>query len=470
MQRFNPARHRIASAIIALLLIAASGLGAAPTQARHAADSTTISVVESRTYLFDDASLADKWWAGIKKEFEAKNPGVTLKVIPEAGSDVDEVNKINLMLRSPSTTPDVLSIPDWAVGGISAASYLEPLNTYVATWDKWKQISTAVQQQHAINGKIWAINSGNNDFGLLYDIPIFKRAGLPVPWKPHTWADILSAAMKIKALNIPNTHPMWLWAGNQNGSIVCLQGGCNLLVGAKQATILDPKSNKFVVRSSGLTDLFAFYHNVASNGLDATPAQLFQTSVLGPLTYDWFEHQQFAIAVAGNWMPGSWLPGLNPGPKYNWPQGKTIYGITAIPTEFGQAPGIATAMGGWTFAMTSGSQHKSLAWKLIQTMEEGTNMINLGNWAGLVPPATQDGFSPAYVNFLPPYNAVFNSFLKYGTPLPTANGLYPKWVRAMNDTTGQIIVQPSMTAKQAADYFANEATQLIGSDQVETLP
>ena len=124
MQRFNPAQHRIASVIIALLLVAASGLGAGPTQARHAAANTTISVVESRTYLFDAPALADKWWAAVKKEFEAKNPGVTLNVIPEPNTDIDEVNKINLMLRSPSTTPDVVSIPDWAVGGMAAAGYL----------------------------------------------------------------------------------------------------------------------------------------------------------------------------------------------------------------------------------------------------------------------------------------------------------------------------------------------------------
>src|SRR5579872_581859 len=173
MHPFNPARHRIASVAIALLLVASSGLGTGQTQARHSAANTTITVVESASYLFDTAALTTQWWAEIKKEFEAKNPGVTLKVIAEPGIDVDEVNKINLMLRSPSTTPDVLSIPDWAVGGMAAASYLEPLDTYVATWDKWKQISPAVQQQHAFNGKIWAINAGNNDQGLLYDIPMF---------------------------------------------------------------------------------------------------------------------------------------------------------------------------------------------------------------------------------------------------------------------------------------------------------
>jgi multiple sugar transport system substrate-binding protein len=467
MHQFNPARHPVALTIGAILL-AASGLGAAPTQAQHAASGTTISVVESRTYLFDSSALADRWWAGIKKEFEAKNPGVTLNVIAEPGLDIDEVNKINLMLRSQSTTPDVLSIPDWAVGGIAASSYLEPLNSYVATWDKWKQISPAVQQQHAFNGKIWAINGGNNDQGLLYNIPMFKKAGIPVPWKPHNWADILAAAMKIKALNLPKVAPLWLWAGNENGSVVCLQGGCNLLVGAKQPAILDKKTNKWVVRSSGLTDLFAFYHNVAANGLNAPTSRLFLNNALGSLPNVWMEHQEIAMGIFSNWIPGAWLKFLSG--SADWLPGKTTYAATAIPTEFGQAPGVATALGGWTFAMTSGSHHKDLAWKLIQVLEERNNIINMGNWAGLVPPATQDGFSPAYVNFLPPYNAVYNSFLKYGTPLPTTGGAWNKWVHAMNDTTGQLAQNPSMTAKQAADAFANEASQLIGSGEVETLP
>ncbi|HWE61701.1 MAG TPA: extracellular solute-binding protein [Chloroflexota bacterium] len=464
MKRLSFPGRGIVSVPLALLLVAASTPG--PSQARRAQAGTSISVVYSATYLFDSNALAATWWNRIKKEFQAQHPGVTLNLIGEQGSDTDEVNKIYLMLRSASTTPDVLSIPTDPIGAMGASGYLQPLNSYVAKWSKWKQISPAIQNESAVNGQVLAINSGNNDFGLLYDVRIFKKAGLPVPWHPHSWADILAAARKIKALNLPKTYPIWLMAGQANGAVTVLQGTANLLVGATQPTIFDAKTNKWVVRSSGLTDTFQFYHTLASEGLGAPTGDLFTPQVFAPLYQKWVRAEQFPIIFAGNWSPGNCLPFLG---GINWPQGKQIYQATAIPTENGQKPGVATAIGGWAFSMTAASKHKDLAWALIQLMSDTQNIVDMGNWSGVVPPATVDGFSKAYVNFLPPYNAEFNSYLQYGTTLPSG-AAYPKYVQAMNDTTGQLMQNPSMTAKQAADYFANEVTQLIGdSSQVETL-
>jgi multiple sugar transport system substrate-binding protein len=139
-----------------------------------------------------------------------------------------------------------------------------------------------------------------------------------------------------------------------------------------------------------------------------------------------------------------------------------------MPTEFGQKPGIATVIGGWTFSMAASSKHKDMAWKLIQLMSEPNNIITLGNESGVIPPARSDTNSKAYVDFLKPYNAIFNSFLPYGHTLPSGPA-YPKWAEAMNDTTGALMQNPGMTGQQALAQFSQEATQLIGPDQVETL-
>ncbi len=85
-----------------------------------------------------------------------------------------------------------------------------------------------------------------------------------------------------------------------------------------------------------------------------------------------------------------------------------------------------------------------------------------------MPPSQKDGNSPAFVNFLVPYNKIFNSLLPYSTILPSGAN-YPKWTQAMNDTTGAMMQNPSMSATDALNMFNQEATQLIGSDQVETL-
>ena len=44
------------------------------------------------------------------------------------------------------------------------------------------------------NGTLYAINNGNNDFGVFYNKVMFKQAGLPTNWAPKNWNDILTAA------------------------------------------------------------------------------------------------------------------------------------------------------------------------------------------------------------------------------------------------------------------------------------
>src|SRR5579864_2074380 len=166
------------AAAITLVLIAAVGphTGNASSPSSHPRAGVTISVVYSETYLFDATPLAKAWWSSIKKQFEKRYPGDHLTLIPEQGTDEDETSKVNLMLRSASTTPDVLSLPTAPIGAMAASSYLQPLNSYVATWSKWKDIPSAIQQESAFNGQIYGVNTGNNDCGLLYSRPLFKKA------------------------------------------------------------------------------------------------------------------------------------------------------------------------------------------------------------------------------------------------------------------------------------------------------
>ncbi len=459
-------RGRAASiaGVLALLCSLSAHTGQASTPAHSSDSGVTISVAYSANYLFDSSTTATVWWKHVKTQFEARYPGTHLRLIGVGGTDVDEVDKVNLMLRAPTTSPDVLSIPTSPVGAMAASGYLAPLNRDVATWPTWKDFPAAVRAENTVGGQVWAINTGNNDNGLLYDVPYFKKAGIAVPWHPRTWADILSAARKIKAAHLPNVHPVWWVAGKEQGSQTVIQGTANLLVGTRQPAMFDARTKKWVVRSQGLLDTFQFYHTLAAEQLGPPLGDISTPQGMVVFAANWLYHQRYAIAVAANWVPGTWLPGMGGIP---WPQGRHIYAATAIPTEYGQAPGIATAIGGWAYAITAASRHKDLAWKLITLMEESANSISMGNESGLIPPAVHDASSKAITDFLQPYNAIYNPWVAVGTTLP-AGPAFPKYIEALNDTTGQLIQNPGMSAQQAQDFFAAEATQLIGADSVET--
>lgn len=460
----SPGFIRLVSVSVTTALILVSAVGARSTSASPPRAGATISVVYSASYLFDDDSQATAFWQDIKKQFEKASPGNHLTLIPEPGLDVDELNKINLMLRLPETTPDVLSIPTYPIGSMAFSGFLQPLNSYVAHWSTWKDFPKGVQQENMLDGKVWGINTGNNDFGLLYSMPLFRKAGIKVPWRPHTWNDVLSALRKLKSAHLSGVEGLQIRLGSANGYATVLKGIANFVVGSKQPMIYDYKTRKWVVRSSGLTDSFQFLHTMVAQRLTGPGNDLTMLKPTGSIVWDWMPHQKYAVVLAGNWYPGLWLPGMGGTP---WPGASKVYAAAPIPTESGQRSGIATAIGGWAYAMTKASKHKDLAWKLIQLLEASKNSIRLANQSGVVPPAKRDFNNKTYINFAAPYNAAYNTFLKHGTPLPNMPGILA-WEQAMNDVTGQLATNTGMTAKEASDQFAREATQLIGSKFVET--
>ena len=66
----------------------------------------------------------------IQKEFDAQNPGSSLKQLGVGGTDIDEMNKAALLFRSPSTTPDVIQLPTTYTSQFASSGYLLPL-TYL---------------------------------------------------------------------------------------------------------------------------------------------------------------------------------------------------------------------------------------------------------------------------------------------------------------------------------------------------
>jgi multiple sugar transport system substrate-binding protein len=204
----------------------------------------TISVLYSESYEFDAKNLTDSWWGTVKKEFETAYPGATLKLIPVGGTDFDEQKKAALLLRSPSTSPDGVSMETPNVGELAQSGYLLPLNSYTsADTQFWPDTPQAIKDMSTFAGNVYAINSGNNVSMLFYNKAMLTKAGIALPWTPKTWNDILDAARKVKASN-PGVIPLWLHAGASVGPFVGLvQTSGNLIDGSTTPTMLDPKTN-----------------------------------------------------------------------------------------------------------------------------------------------------------------------------------------------------------------------------------
>src|SRR5436190_2183150 len=160
----NPKRHPIPSTLaLAIAAVIALATSASAATHRSAANLTgTISVAYSTTYVFDADNLSVTWWNNVKSQFEKAYPRAHLKLEGFDGTDVDLVNKVALLYKSKSTTPDVFMLPTGYVGQWVSSKYLAPLDKYLTKKNAtfWKAFPKVIQNESRINGHVYALNTG----------------------------------------------------------------------------------------------------------------------------------------------------------------------------------------------------------------------------------------------------------------------------------------------------------------------
>jgi multiple sugar transport system substrate-binding protein len=417
-----------------------------------------IKVAYGSTYVFDTAGLTTKWWNQVAKQFEAQNPGIKVQLVPIPGSYNDIVNKLSLLYRSPSTAPDVAEIPTGQIGLWQSSGYLRQLDSYLPSTSWWSKFPAVVQSEGQFKGHTYAVDQGENDSALLYNKQMFQKAGLPVPWKPTSWNDIVTTAQKLKSA-LPGVIPLWLNAGSGSGANGLLQGVNNFIVGSSTPKIQD--GTKWVVDSPGIRASLGFMKSVYSQGLGASETALFSpNAVTTPLTL--FAQGKLAMAVGSNYFTGNWTKFI--GAPY-WAQAAKTMAVTPIPTQSGG--GIASTLGGWDYAISAHSGNPDAAFKLINVMENQQNSIDAANWAGWVTPNKDYWTAPAFTTFAP-YQSLFAQILAHATLTPSSSD-YSIWVQGMGNATGQLVQNPSTSVGTAVNTLSSYVSnQLNGS--TEKLP
>ncbi len=217
----------------------------------------TITVAYSTTYVFDSDDQSVIWWDKVKKEFEQQYPNAKLNLQGFNGTDVDLVNKVALEYKNPSTTPDVFMLPTGYVGQWVGSDYLLPLDSFVNDSSKapfWASFPKVIQDESKINGKVYAVNTGENNSALYYNTSMLQKAGVTVPWQPKNWDDLLAAARAVKASG-QKVVAFWAPAGTSAGAGGVLQGSANMVYASSSPTIYDYDKKKWVVDSPGLREV-----------------------------------------------------------------------------------------------------------------------------------------------------------------------------------------------------------------------
>lgn len=456
-------RLGIAGALMVMIAALAVACGGSSPASSSSSGGGVLKVAYGSDWVFLNHDAGVAWWDNVAKKFEAANPGWTVHFTQMPGSYADLVNKLNLLDRSPSTAPDVAQRPADQMGNYVASGVLMQVDKYLPTAAWWSEFPASVQQETTFNSHVYGVNNGENTNALYYNMQYFKKAGIPVPWQPKTWNDVLAAAQKIKQA-VPNVWPIWLTGGEASGTIAIQSNGGNLLYGSSTPTIFDTNTKKWVVDSPGLRETLGFYSQVAKQGYQSPLSVLFNPNAIINIP-NYMAQQKVAIVFGGNWYSESWVKAVS---APYWPQAPKIMGTAKIPTETGAAPGYTTTLGGWELTIGANCKNPDMAWKFIDIAQQKESMINGSNFGGWVPPAKSYWTDPMFTDFAPPYQTFFVNLLPDAIGMPNTSD-YVAWATGFNQATGAIMQTPATTVDQAIGVLKSYVTNQLGADKVETL-
>ncbi|WP_328501581.1 extracellular solute-binding protein [Streptomyces sp. NBC_00457] len=409
----------------------------------------------------NNIKVLDTFLGDIKKQFEKENPGKKVELIPIKAPDAEYYTKVQQMLRSPKTAPDLVYEDTFLINSDIISGYLKPLDDYLAKWPDWNQfIDTAKAAARGEDGKTYGVPDGTDTRGLWFDKAIFAKAGLPANWQPKTWDDVLEAARTIKE-KVPGVTPLNVYTGKPVGEAATMQGFEMLLYGTNDGTsdpLYDESSKKWIAGSQGFKDALAFVETVYKEKLGPDVADAldpnFPTRVRGEL----LPEGKLGINLDGSWLPQDWLEGSG----HEWPEWSEKLGLAAMPTQNGQAPGKVSMSGGWTWAIPDKAANPDLAFQFIETMQTKANAKKWYIANSGIAVRKDVAADPEYVKAQP--GIKFFTDLVSSTHYRPAFKAYPQVSTAVQEAM-EGVTTGDMSVEEAASGY-DEALKAATDDQV----
>jgi multiple sugar transport system substrate-binding protein len=399
------------------------------------------------------------WWTQVKQRVEAANPNIKVKLEPIIASEGDYYTKLDLMMRSPSTAPDLVREDSFLVSSDVTAGYLAPLDKYLASWPEYsQQWFPSMQKITTFNGHNYGVMDGTDVRLIWFNKNLFQRAGLPTNWQPTNWADILSAARTIKA-KVPGVIPLNLYSGVPMDEASSMQGFEMLLYGTKNP-LYNYSTQKWVAPSQGLLDALNFVKQVynPSNLLGPTNDIALSTQAANTIAQQLIPQGKVAIDIDGSWVSSNWYSsGQAP-----WPQWQQTMGVAKMPTEFGQAPNYVTLSGGWAYSITARSTHPDQAFQVLKTASSQDLLGSYDVQDGQVATRQDVVNLPAYHNA--PLNPFYTSLVAFSQFRPAFTA-YPKISLQIDNAMQQVM--SGQSPSDAVSTFSQAVAGIAGASNVE---
>ncbi|MEJ8652902.1 extracellular solute-binding protein [Streptomyces sp. MS1.AVA.3] len=394
-------------------------------------------------------TVRDDYVRLVARQFERNNPGKKVRLIPIQASENDYYTKIQQMMRSPRTAPDVVYEDTFLVNSDIKAGLLRPLDDRLGGWDDWRQFEPAAKAAaKGQDGRTYGVPDGTDTRGLWFNKKIFKKAGLPADWRPRDWAGVLDAARTIKR-KVPGVIPLNVFTGKGAGEAAVMQGFEMLLYGTGEHQLHDPGARKWVTGTKGFKDSLRFLDTVYKEKLGPDVSDALSPNIQTQVAAELLPEEKLAIDLDGSWLGQQWQKtgGGNP-----WPAWSATLGQAPFPTQHGTPPGKVSLAGGWTWSVPQKSRQPELAWKLIKTFQSKRNALEWCVRGAQIAVRKDVAADPRYRTSVPGIG-FFTGLVKisqYRPALPE----YPRVASAIGEAMEAVTAGDASPDKAAADYDA----------------
>ncbi len=296
-----------------------------------------------------DDSEFSRTQRALYREFEAKNPGIKVRLEGVPGSQ-EYVSKMLLSFIA-GTEPDILTLDASSAAVFIDNNVLMDLAPFAKrdadfSFDDYFPNVVGIARR---GDRYYAVPGDFTPMVMYYNKRLFDEAGVPYPKPGWSYDDFLQTAKKLTkpgqyGLKFTNWMPGWVtWIWNNGGDV------------------LDPAGTraKGALDSPKSTEGIGFLNRLVN--VDRVAPSLSQTASLG---VDLFTNGQAAMEISGHWA----LVGYSVAPKDA--KGRPLLrledvGVVELPTEL---PKSVTVMYEAGFAIGKNCKHPEAAWRFIQFM------------------------------------------------------------------------------------------------------
>ncbi len=400
------------------------------------------------------------WVSGVVEAYKNENPEAKIELI-EIMNGSDMYTKITMMMQSPQTCPDIITEDGFMINSDVAAGYLEPLDDLINNWEDYKNFDPVVLDgAKGADGKQYGIPYSTDVQGIWYNKVLMKEAGIPVPFEPKSWDDILTAAKKLKEKSEDNFIPVFLYASKTSPEETSMRT-FQVLYSGINSELYDFSEKKWIVDKENLLNVFNFVNEVYNTEKVGPPLSIVSQQKIGDLFQsDHMKNGKLGMYFSGSWETSNW----GEGKKYEWQEGLDTWGFAKIPTMDGREPGFTTMSGGWTWAIPANANNKEGGQDFLKFIANKENQLSYALFSGNLAVRTDVMEEESYKS---QDMAVVNEaadMLQYTHFRPSVEGY--NTITTMYTEVIESIAMATATPQEALETFELELKRIAGEDNV----